>query len=184
MDDWPELTIGETAKRAGVATSSIRYYESIGLLPQPDRLHGQRRPTEFGEARYQFIQPDARLLGSARRFTRHGQSGIEISDLFPNVARCAAHVRRLLAPGGALVLLEVLGRQGWLDLTFGLLEGWWKFADLDLRPQYPLLSPEAWADLLAREGYAECTCFPTAERDLPDPDQVVLLARADARWRR
>jgi MerR family transcriptional regulator, redox-sensitive transcriptional activator SoxR len=43
VDDWPELTIGEAAKRAGVATSSIRYYESIGLLPQPDRLHGQRR---------------------------------------------------------------------------------------------------------------------------------------------
>ena len=43
MDDWPELTIGEVARRAGVATSSIRYYESIGLLPEPDRLHGQRR---------------------------------------------------------------------------------------------------------------------------------------------
>ena len=43
MDDWPELTIGEAARRAGVATSSIRYYESIGLLPEPERLHGQRR---------------------------------------------------------------------------------------------------------------------------------------------
>jgi MerR family transcriptional regulator, redox-sensitive transcriptional activator SoxR len=43
VDDWPELTIGEVARKAGVATSSIRYYESIGLLPQPERLHGQRR---------------------------------------------------------------------------------------------------------------------------------------------
>ena len=43
MDDWPELTIGEVARKAGVATSSIRYYESIGLLPEPSRLHGQRR---------------------------------------------------------------------------------------------------------------------------------------------
>jgi len=42
-DDWPELTIGEVARKAGVATSSIRYYESIDLLPEPDRLHGQRR---------------------------------------------------------------------------------------------------------------------------------------------
>jgi MerR family transcriptional regulator, redox-sensitive transcriptional activator SoxR len=31
------------ARRAGVATSSIRYYERIGLLPRPERLHGQRR---------------------------------------------------------------------------------------------------------------------------------------------
>ena len=43
MSDGAELTIGEVARRAGVATSLIRYYESIGLLPEPDRLHGQRR---------------------------------------------------------------------------------------------------------------------------------------------
>lgn len=38
-----DLTIGEVARRAGVATSSIRYYERIGLLPRPERLAGQRR---------------------------------------------------------------------------------------------------------------------------------------------
>jgi MerR family transcriptional regulator, redox-sensitive transcriptional activator SoxR len=43
MSDGTELTIGEVARRAGVATSLIRYYESIQLLPDPDRLHGQRR---------------------------------------------------------------------------------------------------------------------------------------------
>jgi len=43
MDDSLEMTIGEVARRAGVATSSIRYYESIGLLPVPARVHGHRR---------------------------------------------------------------------------------------------------------------------------------------------
>jgi MerR family transcriptional regulator, redox-sensitive transcriptional activator SoxR len=43
MQDLPELTIGEVARRAGVATSSIRYYERIGLLAPPERVHGQRR---------------------------------------------------------------------------------------------------------------------------------------------
>jgi MerR family redox-sensitive transcriptional activator SoxR len=43
MDGFPELTIGEVARRAGVSASSIRYYERIGLLPQPDRESGQRR---------------------------------------------------------------------------------------------------------------------------------------------
>lgn len=43
MDDFPELTIGEVARRAGVETSTVRYYERIGLLPEPDRVHGQRR---------------------------------------------------------------------------------------------------------------------------------------------
>jgi hypothetical protein len=43
LDEFPELTIGEVARRAGVATSSIRYYERIDLLPPPERVGGQRR---------------------------------------------------------------------------------------------------------------------------------------------
>jgi MerR family transcriptional regulator, redox-sensitive transcriptional activator SoxR len=37
------LAIGAVARRAGVATSVIRYYEDIGLLPAPARLNGRRR---------------------------------------------------------------------------------------------------------------------------------------------
>lgn len=37
------LTIGEVARQAGVRTSMLRYYESVGLLPPPDRVHGHRR---------------------------------------------------------------------------------------------------------------------------------------------
>jgi DNA-binding transcriptional MerR regulator len=55
MGDWPELTIGEVARSAGVATSSIRYYESIGLLPEPDRMHGQRRYGKDVLGRLAFI---------------------------------------------------------------------------------------------------------------------------------
>jgi MerR family redox-sensitive transcriptional activator SoxR len=43
LDEFPELTIGEVARRAGIATSSIRYYERIDLLPRPERVGGQRR---------------------------------------------------------------------------------------------------------------------------------------------
>ena len=40
-----ELTIGEVARQAGVAASTIRYYEQRGVLPIPTRRHGQRRYT-------------------------------------------------------------------------------------------------------------------------------------------
>lgn len=39
------LTIGDVAQLAGVQTSTLRYYESIGLLPAPPRSNGQRRYT-------------------------------------------------------------------------------------------------------------------------------------------
>ncbi len=37
------LLIGEVAQKAGIPASTIRYYESIGLLPAPERVSGQRR---------------------------------------------------------------------------------------------------------------------------------------------
>jgi MerR family transcriptional regulator, redox-sensitive transcriptional activator SoxR len=41
--DASPLAIGELADRTGKRPSSIRYYEQIGLLPEPARVHGQRR---------------------------------------------------------------------------------------------------------------------------------------------
>jgi MerR family redox-sensitive transcriptional activator SoxR len=38
-----DLTIGETARQAGVPASTLRYWESIGLVKAPERLGGQRR---------------------------------------------------------------------------------------------------------------------------------------------
>jgi MerR family transcriptional regulator, redox-sensitive transcriptional activator SoxR len=37
------MTIGQVAARAGVKASTIRYYEQIGVLPEPARSSGQRR---------------------------------------------------------------------------------------------------------------------------------------------
>jgi DNA-binding transcriptional MerR regulator len=40
------LTIGELARRAGVATSALRYWEELGLLRAAVRISGQRRYPE------------------------------------------------------------------------------------------------------------------------------------------
>jgi hypothetical protein len=64
------------------------HLETFDPKPTLNKLHGQPRPASFGEAKYQFVTKDARLLGSARKFAKHGRSGIEVSDLFPHTARC------------------------------------------------------------------------------------------------
>ncbi len=63
------------------------HLETFDPKPLLNELDGQTRPIEFGDAKYQFVQKDAKLLGSKRTFAKHGQSGIEVSDLFPNVAK-------------------------------------------------------------------------------------------------
>ena len=43
MSSANSLSIGELAELSGRAASSIRYYEAIGLLPEPERVAGRRR---------------------------------------------------------------------------------------------------------------------------------------------
>ena len=45
MSERGTLTIGEVAAQVGLETSTLRYYERIGILPKPQRISGQRRYT-------------------------------------------------------------------------------------------------------------------------------------------
>src|SRR5690606_39610728 len=91
-----------------------------------------------------------------------------------------AHARRLLAPGGLLVLLEVTRPHAWIDLVFGMTPGWWRFADEDLRPDHPLLSEDRWLELLAGSGFPAVPALPGVGARAGGA-QSVLLARAPAR---
>jgi MerR family redox-sensitive transcriptional activator SoxR len=73
MDDGT-LTIGEVARQVGLNTSAIRYYESLGVLPEPRRVSGQRRYDAATIRRLQVIDvakragfslDDARVLLAA-----------------------------------------------------------------------------------------------------------------------
>ncbi len=63
------------------------HMETFDPKPLLNKLHGQKRPAAFGEAKYQFVSSEAKLLGTKRTFQRYGKSGIEVSDLFPQLAQ-------------------------------------------------------------------------------------------------
>lgn len=50
------LTIGEVARRAGVAPTALRCYEKLGLLPAPERIGGRRRYDEAILVRLEVIR--------------------------------------------------------------------------------------------------------------------------------
>ncbi|WP_245850731.1 MerR family DNA-binding transcriptional regulator [Paenibacillus herberti] len=43
------LSIGQLAAKAEINASTLRYYESVGLLPPPERKNGQRRYRKVGD---------------------------------------------------------------------------------------------------------------------------------------
>ena len=59
--------------------------------PKLNELHGQKLPKSILEkARFAFIQPDtATLMGSPRRYRKHGDCGMEFSDFLPHIGSCA-----------------------------------------------------------------------------------------------
>jgi hypothetical protein len=59
--------------------------------PKLQELDGQKMPESLlKDMRFAFIQKDAAtLMGSKRKFSQHGQSGMWFSDLVPNIASCA-----------------------------------------------------------------------------------------------
>jgi hypothetical protein len=63
--------------------------ETFDPKPTLDKLHGQQMPASFGEVKSQFVKAGTPLMGSAWKFKQYGQSGIEVSDLFPQIAACA-----------------------------------------------------------------------------------------------
>jgi MerR family redox-sensitive transcriptional activator SoxR len=48
-----EMTIGEVAKRTGLRTSALRYYEDAGVLPTPKRVNGRR---VYGEESLRVVE--------------------------------------------------------------------------------------------------------------------------------
>jgi len=99
-----------------------------------------------------------------------------------DIRRTLKHARRLLAPGGMLVVLESTQPQRFGDLTVGYTEGWWRFTDTDLRPGYALLSAERWLALLAEAGFESAVSLPGNDfvQRAVFANQSVLVASAPA----
>lgn len=65
-----EFSIGDLARRGGVSIETIRYYERVGLLPQPKRTpSGRRKYDERDHGTLTFIRK-ARGLGFPIEDTR------------------------------------------------------------------------------------------------------------------
>ena len=90
------------------------------------------------------------------------------------------HCRQLLAPSGQLVALENQRARAWMDLVFGQLDGWWRFADR-YRPHHALAGPAVWRQALAAAGFGEIEILGVDESDADLlPDRGVIVAQGPA----
>ncbi|MBU9646471.1 SDR family NAD(P)-dependent oxidoreductase, partial [Burkholderia gladioli] len=89
-----------------------------------------------------------------------------------------AHAKAALAPGGLLLLNEITAFSLFAHLSFGLLEGWWRYEDAELRlPGTPALGVEGWCRALAETGFVEVVTLPAQTVEI---GQRIIVAHGDA----
>ena len=119
----------------------------------------------------------------AQGFDRHGYDLIIASNVLHAtryLEETLGHCRDLLAPSGQLIALENLSGVGWMDLTFGQLDGWWRFAD-DYRPHHALAGPPVWRQALGDSGFEEVEVLGVDESDATQTlDKGVIVAQGPA----
>jgi len=95
-----------------------------------------------------------------------------------NLPNALDRVRRLLAPGGILLLIETTVHQTCFDMSLGLIEGWQHFEDFE-RADDPLLSRERWREVLEKCGFENTMVLPEESSLANSMGQNVILARRD-----
>ncbi|MDE0127419.1 MAG: SDR family NAD(P)-dependent oxidoreductase, partial [Bryobacterales bacterium] len=112
---------------------------------------------DFGErdAGLRFLALDIERDPADQGFALHGYDLVVAANVLHatrDLAEALANCRRLLAPSGLLVAAEETVRQEWMDLTFGLLPGWWRFQDA-YRSDHALAGPPVWRQALSDAGF-------------------------------
>lgn len=94
------------------------------------------------------------------------------SDILETLAR----VRDAMAPGGILLLNETSRPTCFTHVTFGLLDGWWRFTDPERRiPGTPSLTQENWRKALEENGFEWISGSTASEQKL---GQQIVIAEA------
>lgn len=161
----PDLNVLEVG--AGTGSATMPLLERIGRggrLPLSAYTYTDISSGFFERARDKFgrwaSQIDFKTLDISRDPAEQGFAAGKYDLILASIVLHAtpvmdetmANVRKLLKPGGRLVLMELTGLAAANNAIFGTLEGWWMSEDG--RKDGPLLTVQEWDGLFKRHGFS------------------------------
>ncbi|EMD88582.1 hypothetical protein COCC4DRAFT_154765 [Bipolaris maydis ATCC 48331] len=184
----PSLRVLELGGSTGELASSIikdltlpdgvsLYYRYTLTDPQSSTLAGLKKQFQDVE------NMDFRTLDISKDPVQQGFKEDDKYDLIvatncvhatPSLSDSLTNIRKLLAPGGRLLLQELNTQMKWVNCVLGFLDEWW-IGENDGRTDEPYVSPDRWEAELKRAGFAA----PAIALDSPAPYQshAVIIAR-------
>ncbi|KAF5978758.1 polyketide synthase [Fusarium coicis] len=130
---------------------------------------------------YTFTNISGSMVANARPEDLKGQHiiiGSNAVHATRDLVTSAANLRRALRPDGFLMILEMTESVPFVDIIFGLLEGWWLFDD---GRKHAIITAEEWERNLHNAGYGHVDW---TDGSLPENTfQKVIIALASGKPR-
>lgn len=141
----------------------------------------QQQFSEYNFVTYQNLNIEQSILSQS--LNNHSFDIVIAANVLhatSDLSQTIINVKSLLKNQALLILLEGTRPSTWLDLIFGLTEGWWNFHDKNLRPDYPLISTSQWKNLLNTHGFTQVeTIKPEWEIPPALSQQAVMVAQLE-----
>ncbi len=187
--EWPQdrrLRIIEVGAGTGSGTSVVlpelpagRFDYTYTDISAGFFAEAEKRLAESG-APIEYRPLDIERDPEAQGFPSHGYDlviAVNVLHATRDLGETLGHCRKLLAPSGVLVAAESLRGRGWQDMTFGQLDGWWRFSD-SYRLNHALASPRVWLRALSDSGYVDSAVLGGESHGSQGPlGSGVILAR-------
>lgn len=86
--------------------------------------------------------------------------GINVVHATKNIQDTLSNLKTLLNIGGSIMLIEATKNYPWVDMVWGLTEGWWLYEDSNLRKISPIISIVDWENCLRHVGFGYVSTYP------------------------
>jgi ubiquinone/menaquinone biosynthesis C-methylase UbiE len=138
-------------------------------------VHGQNKFSQYRALRTTLLDVDRDpLLQGLNAESFDLVLAANVIHATPDIRRSVGHLRRVLRPGGYLILIETVAPSRVADCTVGLFDGWWCSRDTALRDGYPVISMWQWEELLRDEGF-RVAILPVGNREQLSQVSVAVL---------
>ncbi|KAI1392616.1 hybrid PKS-NRPS PsoA [Hypoxylon trugodes] len=159
---YPRLRILEIGAGTGASTAVAlkhagSHFESYTFTDVSPGFfeHAQATFTEYGE-RIKYEVLDIERSPMDQGFREHSYDVIVASNVLHATARLSTTIqncRKLLRPGGHMILLELTSETLWTQFIFSVLPGWWLGRE-DGRIHHPSISEARWHSILEGNGFS------------------------------
>ncbi len=187
----PHMKVLEIGAGTGSATMPLlSSLDRNGRLPLDGYTYTDISSGFFERARERFgrwtHQMDFKTLDISRDPLTQGYAPASFDTIVaslvlhatPLMEATMTHVRKLLKPGGRLILIELTELSTGQNAVFGTLEGWWMAEDG--RQGGPLLTVPEWDEVLKRTGFSGTDLVVPAFIGTANGISSVIVTRATA----